>query len=421
MAGARVAVSNIGVIDTRARVPPALALVGLLAAAIFINYIDRGNLATAAPFIKDELHLTNLQLGIIASAFFWTYTPAQLLAAWLADRLNPYRALALGFTIWSVATTLTGFADGFISLLVFRFFLGLGESVAFPCTSKLMAKHVPASALGFANGITQSGIGFGPVVGTLAGGFLMLRFGWRAMFVVFGVAALFWLLPWFQVTQKMRAPATDAETHEPPPFTAILSLRAFWGGVIGHFTGNYTLYFVMTWLPLYLVKERGFSIAEMAEISGLSYAIYGICSLGAGWVADRWVASGASINRVRKATAVVGYFGIAICLIGVAMGSRPVAIVFLLMSNVFSGFAGTSLWAITQTLSGPRAAARWVGMQNCLANFAGIAGPLVTGVIADRTGSFVNAFLVAAAMALIGAAAWAFVIRRVEPVRWESV
>lgn len=414
------AISNAGVMDARARVPATTALVWLLGLAIFINYIDRGNLATAAPFIKGEMRLTNVQLGVLASAFFWTYTPAQLFAAWLADRLNPYRAMALGFTIWSLATALTGFAGGFMSLLVLRFFLGMGESVIFPCSSKLMAKHVPASGLGFANGITQSGIGFGPAVGTLVGGFVMLHYGWRAMFVIFGAVALLWLLPWLRVTRKMLTPVAQVETPEPPSFVSILSLREFWGGVIGHFTGNYSLYFVMAWLPLYLVKERGFSIAEMAEISGASYAIYGLCSLGAGWLADRWVAAGTPINRVRKTTAVLGYFGIAVCLIGVAMGSRSVAIGFLLLSNIFSGFAGTSLWSITQTLAGPRGAARWVGMQNCLANFAGIVGPLVTGVIADRTGSFADAFLLAAAMALIGAAAWAFVIRRIEPVKWET-
>ncbi len=415
------AVANTGVLDVRSRAAGAGTLVTLLAVAIFINYIDRGNLSTAAPLIKDEMHLTTVQLGLLTSAFFWTYTPSQLLAAWLADRLNPYRTLALGFAVWCVATALTGFAGGFLSLLVLRFFLGLGESVAFPCTSKLMAKHVPASALGFANGFTQAGIGFGPAVGTLAGGLLMVHFGWRAMFAVFGIAALFWLWPWLQVTRKMRVPAAELETREsPPPFGAILSVRELWGCVIGHFTGNYTLYFVLAWLPLYLVKERGFSIVEMAEISGLAYAIFGISSLGAGWLADRWIASGAPINLVRKSTAIAGYLGIAICMIGVALGSKPAAIGFLLFSNVFSGFAGTSLWAITQTLAGPRAAARWVGLQNCLANFAGIVAPLVTGFIADRTGSFVDAFLVASAVSLTGAVGWGLVIRRVEPVNWEK-
>src|SRR2546423_1790656 len=121
----------------------AVALVGLLAAAIFINYIDRGNLATAAPLIKDEFRLNNFQIGVMTSAFFWIYTPSQLLAGWLADRLNPYRALALGFAVWSAATALTGFAGGVCTFLALRLLLGLGARAAFPCLSQFLARHVP--------------------------------------------------------------------------------------------------------------------------------------------------------------------------------------------------------------------------------------------------------------------------------------
>ena len=171
-------------------------LVALLAAAIFINYIDRGNLATAAPLIKDEFRLSNFQFGVMTSAFFWIYTPSQLLAAWLTDRLNPCRALALGFAVWSAATALTGFAGGFATLLALRLVLGLGESAAFPCMSKLLARHVAPSSLGIANGFVNAGLWLGPAAGTLLGGLLIVQFGWRAMFEIFGVAALLWLWPW---------------------------------------------------------------------------------------------------------------------------------------------------------------------------------------------------------------------------------
>ncbi|MGA9794126.1 MAG: MFS transporter [Rhizomicrobium sp.] len=416
-------VANTDIASAGTRVAaPVNALVTLLALAIFINYIDRGNLATAAPLIQSQLHLSNVQIGLMTSAFFWTYTPAQLVSGWLAERLNPYRTLTLGFAAWSLATALTGLAGGFLSLIALRFLLGFGESVAFPCVSKLFAKHVPASALGMANGFTQAGIGFGPAVGTVAGGFLMVQFGWRTMFVVFGVLALFWLLPWLRFTRRMPAPAQEpADLQPPPPLADMLSLREMWGCIIGHFTGNYYLYFILSWLPLYLVRERGLGIGEMAAISGLSYALFGICSLAAGWLADRWIAAGASVNRVRKTNAVVGYLGIAVCLTGVALGTRSQAIAWLMLSNVFSGMGGTSLWAITQTIAGPRAAARWVGFQNCLANFAGIFAPLITGFIADRTGSFVDAFLVTSAVAVVGALAWGLMIPRVQPVDWGAV
>ncbi len=123
-------------------------IVLLLALAVFINYVDRGNLATAAPLMKDELGLTAGQIGVLLSAFFWTYVPGQVAAGWLAEKINPYRALALGLALWSIATALTGLATGFVIFIALRLLLGLGESVAFPCSSKLLAQHLPPHRLG---------------------------------------------------------------------------------------------------------------------------------------------------------------------------------------------------------------------------------------------------------------------------------
>jgi MFS family permease len=394
-------------------------LVLLLAIGLFINYVDRGNLATASPLIKDELHLSNFQFGLLTSAFFWTYTPAQLLSGWLAEKYGPFRVLAVGFALWSTATVLTGFAGGIASLIVLRIFLGLGESAGFPCSSKLLAEHLPSHQLGTANGFVVAGVAFGPAFGTLVGGLLMVSYGWRAMFFVFGAAAFLWLWPWLAVTRS--APTVHHnETLKPPPFREMLSLREMWGCLIGHFSLNYFLYFVLSWLPLYLVKERGFTIAEMAQFGALIYVLDGISSVAAGWISDRWAAAGIAITRVRKTGAVASHLVIAVALVVTVLGGPTASKIALLVAGICLGAAGTSLWAITQTLAGPRAAARWVGVQNGVANFAGIIAPLVTGFIADRTGSFTGAFFFASAVAVIGALGWAFVIRRVEPVQWNA-
>src|SRR5688572_19866099 len=113
-------------------------VVPLLALAVFINYVDRGNLATAAPLIKGELALSSTEIGVLISAFFWTYTPGLVLAGWLADRFNAYYTLAVGLALWSLATLASGFAGGFVALLLLRLVLGVGESAAFPCSSSLI-------------------------------------------------------------------------------------------------------------------------------------------------------------------------------------------------------------------------------------------------------------------------------------------
>jgi len=153
-------------------------VVALLALAVFINYVDRGNLATAAPLIGSELKLSNTQIGLLLSAFFWTYTPGQILSGWLAERINAYRTLALGLAIWSLATALSGIASGFVALIILRLVLGLGESAAFPCSSKLLAEHLPRHRLGAANGLIGVGLALGPAFGTYGGGTIMAHFGW---------------------------------------------------------------------------------------------------------------------------------------------------------------------------------------------------------------------------------------------------
>jgi len=398
-------------------IPARAALVGLLAVALFINYVDRGNLATAAALIKTELHLSTVQIGLMTSAFFWAYTPGQLFAGFVADKLGGYRALALGFAIWSVATALTGLVGGFAALLVLRILLGVGEAAAFPCLSKLLAENVSPAKLGFANGCILSGIAFGPAFGTLAGGLIIAAIGWRAMFILFGVAAMLWLIPWFGVAGKVTPERhVSVSVLEPPPFAEMLRQRSLWGACLGHFSVNYSLYFVLSWLPLWLVQQRGFSIVEMAKLGATVYCVYGFSVLFFGWSSDHLVARGFSITRVRKTITVLSHIGVALGLAGCALGQLSLVITFLFVCGICLGMNST--WPIAQTLAGPKAAAKWVGVQNCIANTAGIIVPIVTGFIVDRTGSFNNAFLLAAAVSLLGAMGWGLILGRVEPVKW---
>src|SRR6476659_9494978 len=162
-------------------------LVLLLGTAIFLNYVDRGALPTAAPSLKGELGLSNEAYGLAVSAFFWVYAPVQLFSGWLCDRFSVYKLLALGILIWAGSTLLMGFVGGFASLFVLRIMLGVGESLAFPGSSKIIARHVPAERRGIANAIVATGLALGPAVGTLVGGLIVAQWGWRSMFVVFGL------------------------------------------------------------------------------------------------------------------------------------------------------------------------------------------------------------------------------------------
>jgi MFS family permease len=390
----------------------------LLALMVFIQYVDRGNIATAAPLMKTELRLSAAQIGVLVSAFYWTYMPAQPLAGWLAHRVNAYRSLALGLAIWSAATALTGLAGSFAVLIGLRLMLGLGESVAFPCSSRLLAQHLPATRLGAANGLIGVGLALGPAFGTWAGGNLMALTGWRASFLVLGAASILWLIPWRRATARLERAARETCDPPAPSFAQILRRREAWGASLGHFFGNACFYFVVSWLPLYLVQERGFSMTGMAAVGGAVYLVYAVSCMAAGTLTDRWIKAGASANRARKSVIIAACAVSGVALIAAAWGDTAVSIACLMAAAVGNGLFTPNLFAIGQTLAGPAAAGKWMGVQNGIGNIAGIVSPIVTGLVVDATGSFSAAFVIAGAASLLGILCWGVMIRKVAPLEW---
>src|ERR1700752_3448826 len=168
----------------------------LLSLSVLINYIDRSNLSIAADLIKGELRLSDLQLGTLLSAFFWTYGCMQIPAGWLVDRFDVKWVFATGFFVWSAARAASGGLHGFGALIAIRIILGIGESVAFPSYSKILGTHFHENRRGSANAAVIAGLALGPALGMLVGGTVVGRFGWRPFFLVLGLSCLLWLVPW---------------------------------------------------------------------------------------------------------------------------------------------------------------------------------------------------------------------------------
>src|SRR5947209_10653048 len=164
------------------------SLVALLIASIFINYIDRGNLSIAAPLIEKELALSPVQIGSLLGSFFWTYALLQLfgIAGWFADRFPVVHVFTAGFILWSAATIATGLVTGFEAIYFCRLLLGAGESLAYPCYSRLFASRIPQHHRGRANALLDAGSKLGPALGTFLGGLLLVSLGWRSFFAVLG-------------------------------------------------------------------------------------------------------------------------------------------------------------------------------------------------------------------------------------------
>lgn len=391
----------------------------LLSLSILINYIDRSNLSIAAPLIKGELGLSDWQLGTLLAAFFWTYGFMQIPAGWLVDRFDVKWIFATGFFVWSAATAATGILHGFATLIVIRVILGVGESVAFPSYCKILGSHFAESRRGFANSAIMSGLSLGPAIGMLVGGAVVSRFGWRPFFLALGLGGLVWLVPWLMWMPR-RVRAATPTTEAPVGILDILRQRSAWGTCLGQFCINYTLYFLVTWLPSYLIRGRHLSMNQMARVGGLVFFLASVSGIGMGKLSDRWIAAGASPTRVRKTMIGVGQVGLGASLAAAAFAPDYIFAWVLAPAGVFLGMSGGNCWAVTQTVAGPKVAGRWAGVQNFIGNLAGAVAPMLTGYLLVRTGQFYWPLVICGAVSWIGAVSWVFAVGPVEPVDWEK-
>jgi len=394
---------------------PALVL---LAGCVLINYVDRGNLSLAAPLVQKEFGLSAWQLGVLLGAFFWSYTVMQFVAGWLVDRFEVNFVIAAGFSLWSLATAATAIVPGFLLLLSMRLLLGVGESVAFPSTSKILAHHLPEHERGFANGLLMSAIRLGPAIGTFAAGPLIVKHGWRPIFLGIGLISLLWLPAWFHWMPARKHTQSGQSTE--PDTLAILRQRSFWGASIGHFSVNYLFYFMLTWLPYYLVHARGLSMGAMVKAAGVYYLTDASSAAVTGWLADFWMRRGGPTTLVRKTFMGVGCVISIVATAGCALAGPERYFVWLLGVGVGCGMMGVGVFAYSQTLAGPQAAGKWTGLQNGFGNFAGVICPALTGRVVDKTGSFLAPFAITVAVLILGAIAWVYVVGPLEQVNWTA-
>jgi MFS family permease len=229
--------------------------------------------------------------------------------------------------------------------------------------------------------------------------------------------SLAWLVPWRNVvvTPLAKSPAADVSQ---PPLKAILKQRALWGAAIGLFSGNYSFYFILAWLPFYLVKARGFSIEGMAWTASWAYLLNAMSALLMGWLTDRWIRAGRSATVIYKGVMALYHLGGIACMAGMVLLPAGGSIAALFVYEILAGLCSPAIFAIPQIIAGPQAAGRWVGVQNTVGGMAGLVAPAITGILVDQTGRFGTAFAVAAAINLVGFVGWVFVLPKVAPLRW---
>jgi MFS family permease len=381
-------------------------LVALVATASFINYLDRGSLAVALPVISKDLGLDPFAQGLALSAFFWTYTAMQIPMGRIVDRYNIKVVYAACFGLWSLAAAATGLVTGLWTLMACRVLLGIGEAVYLPGGLKVVSLHFRSEETAWPAGLFDLGTKVGLAVGTAIDVWLLVEFGWRSLFFRTGLVGLLWLIPWLMFYPSPRG---QKRTPAPVDWGALFRSRALLGICLGFFCWDYFWYFLISWLPSYLITVRHLSLPKIALFGALPFLIFAAAEAFGGWTSGRLVARGWSLSRVTKGFIATGFL-IGLLIIPAAIVDSAALSIGLLLAASVSGICCGSMISIPKICARDNEVALWVGIMNAAGNVGGVLAPLVTGFAIQRTGSYVPAFLTAAGVLLLGIAAYALVV-----------
>ena len=386
---------------------------GLVLAAGLVNYIDRVTLSVAGPVIAAELRLRPSQMGLLFSAFLWTYGLAQAPVGAMIDRVGPRKLLGVALTLWSAAQGATGLAVGLPQLFAARLFLGLGEAPQWPTGAKVVRTWFAPQVRGLATGVFNSASTLGPAIAPPLVTALMLALGWRGAFFATALAGLGVALLWIAL---YREPAADPDADELAPRTPWRRLFAgptLWAMALGNVGSGYMNWFYAAWLPGYLESGRHLTVPQTGWMASIPYGFGVIGSLAGGLICDRLAATGLSPVLSRKLPIVAGLgVGAAFTGLTILAPNSAGAIAAISAALFFSNLAGAAIWAMAITAAPPGGVASVGAVQNFGGFLGGALAPIVTGFSVEATHSFAAALATTAAAALGGALVYLVGVRK---------
>jgi ACS family D-galactonate transporter-like MFS transporter len=416
---------------TRAR----FGILALITLATMLNYVDRSVMGVAQPSLVAELAIGPEMMGLIFSAFSWTYALAQIPGGIVLDRLGSRLTYGFSLGLWSLATMAHGLMSSVVGLFSARLALGLAEAPCFPANSRILSTWFPQSERARANGVYAVGqyVGLGFMIPLLT--YIVATFGWRALFFVFGGVGVLFAFVWHALYREPHessrinqaeldhiaagdglASKTGAVALRWSTVGALLRKRQILGASIGQFCGNSTLVFFLTWFPSYLATERGMDWIRSGFAASLPYIAASVGVLVGGAVSDGIIRRTGSATLGRKLPIIVGLLLTSTMVLANFTPSNT--LVIAVMSLAFFGQGMVNLgWTLIADVAPKEHMGLTGGVFNFCANLAGIVTPLVIGFVVGATGSFYGALAYIATLGLIGAAAYVFIVgevRRVE-------
>jgi ACS family D-galactonate transporter-like MFS transporter len=412
-------------------------MLALVFVNVVINYLDRTNLSVAAAGLGEELKLSTVQLGLIFSAFGWTYAALQIPGGLVADRIGPRVLYAVCLVTWSLATVAQGFVKGFASLFAFRLATGAFEAPSYPINNRIVTSWFPEHERASAIALYVSGqfIGLAFLTPVLVA--LQVHAGWRGLFIVTGVTGLVWGMVWYifyrdpldhsgvnqaeleyiekgggVFKKKIATEKTSAWRRE--DWKQVFSDRTLWGVYIGQFCVNATLWFFLTWFPTYLVQFRGLNFLKSGYLASIPFLSACAGLLLSGFLSDYLISQGKSVSMARKTPIIFG-----LILSGSIVGANYVdetSLIIFFMSLAFFG-AGMALisWVFVSLLSPKHLIGLTGGIFNFMGNLASIVVPIAIGFLASG-GNFKPALVFIGTLGIVGACSYIFLVGKIERV-----
>jgi MFS transporter, ACS family, D-galactonate transporter len=396
----------------------------------FVNYLDRANLAVAAPFLSKDLGLNAAMMGIIFSAMSWSYTVMQIPSGWFLDRFGPRVVYGVALVGWSLITTVISVASGFRSMIAFRLGLGFFEAPAFPANNRIVTAWFPSKERGLAIGTYTGAEYIGLALCTPILTWLLVTFGWRSIFIATGVIGILCAFVWFAYYRdpasfkgvnkaeldliKEGGGLSDTVVEQKKvtwkEMKYLFTSRQLWGMYIGGFANAAILFFFMTWFPSYLVSEKHMAVLKVGIYGSLPYlsAIAGV--LVAGKWSDWMISKEYGLGISRKLPVIVGLL-LSSVIIG-ANYSNDVNIVITFMSIAFfgQGMASAITWALLSEIVPKELVGSCGGTYNFVTNLGGALSPAIVGYLIAATGSYSSALVFVSSMGLLGAFSYIFII-----------
>jgi ACS family D-galactonate transporter-like MFS transporter len=422
---------------TRPDVRPTRARLGMLALlhlATTINYVDRSNLSIVAPALSRELALDPVQMGLLFSAFAWSYAIANLPGGWLIDRFGSRAMYGAAQLAWSAATLALGLVSSFGALFALRFAVGLAEAPAFPVNNRVVSSWFPQRERGRATSTYAAGQYIGSALLAPLLFWMAARLGWRSVFWVTGLAgiasAILWLSVYRDPLRSRRTnaaelalitdggalteiPARDRVTRE--QVARLLRERQVWALGLGKFAVMSSLYFLLTWFPTYLVRERGLTALGAGAATSLPYVAATIGVLLGGTWSDWLLRRGAGISAARKIPIVSGFLGASSIVLANYAGSTAAALTVLTFAFFAQGVSSNS-WSIIAEVAPRRMMGTTGGIINFAGHIAGIVTPVLIGFILRETHSFELVLAYVSLAGLVGALSYTVLIGRIHRI-----